>query len=84
MMEDSEDDWETDSGEEVEAEDATTCLFSSHTFPSVAAALDHDAAHCGFDLREYVKQVLRELVMMRAFCNYLAVQYSRFTEIGTD
>jgi hypothetical protein len=57
MMEDSDDDWETDAGEEVEDEDATTCLFSSDTYPSVAAALDHDAAHFGFDLREYVKQV---------------------------
>ena len=57
MMEDSDDDWETDIGEEAEEEDATTCLFSGETFPSVAAALDHDAAHFGFDLREYIKQV---------------------------
>ena len=64
-MEDSEDDWETDSGEEVEAEEATTCLFSSKTFPSVAAALDHDAAHAGFDLREYVRQVMRGTMISR-------------------
>ena len=57
-MEGSDDEgWETDSGEDIEAEDATKCLFTDDYFPSVAAALEHDAHHSGFDLRAYVKQV---------------------------
>ena len=50
-------DWETDSGEDIEAEDATKCLFTDDHFPSVAAALAHDAQHSGFDLIAFVKQV---------------------------
>ena len=53
---DTDDDWETDSGDEIEEEQATKCLFSEDVLPSVTAALEHDATHFGFDFAQYVKQ----------------------------
>ncbi|CAL8467117.1 g6653 [Coccomyxa elongata] len=53
---DTDDDWETDSGDEVEEEQATKCLFSEDVLPSATAALEHDATHFGFDFAQYVKQ----------------------------
>lgn len=53
---DSEGDWDTDSGDEIEEEQATKCLFSDDVLPSVTAALEHDATYFGFDLCKYVKQ----------------------------
>ncbi len=53
---DSEGDWETDSGDEIEEEQAAKCLFSDDLLPSVTAALEHDATHFGFDFHRYVKE----------------------------
>lgn len=53
---DTDDDWETDSGDEVEEDQATKCLFSEDVLPSVTAALEHDATHFGFDFAQYVEQ----------------------------
>ncbi len=55
---DEDDDWETDSGDEVEEEEAAKCLFSDDVLPSVSAALERDAVHHGFDLNRYVKEVM--------------------------
>ncbi len=55
--EDSEGSWETDADDDVDTGEKTQCLFSGSTFPSSAAALEHDKTHFGFDLAQYISQV---------------------------
>ncbi len=63
---DTDDDWETDSGDEIEEEAATKCLFSDDVLPSVTAALEHDTTHFGFDFAQYVKQASFLVVICHA------------------
>ena len=56
-MSDSDDSWESDTGEDVEVGERTKCLFSDKVMPSSAAALEHDRTHFGFDFEKYTAQV---------------------------
>ena len=56
-MSDSDDSWESDTGEDVEGGERTKCLFSDDMMPSSAAALEHDRTHFGFDIEKYTAQV---------------------------
>lgn len=62
MMGDSEEeeDWQTDSGDDVIEDEAAKCLFSNDVLPSVPAALERDAVHFGFNLDHYVKEVSKQ------------------------
>ena len=56
-MSDSDESWESDTGEDVEYGEKTKCLFSDDMMPSSAAALEHDRTHFGFDIERYIAQV---------------------------
>lgn len=50
--------WDEWAGEGSDAgDDAAVSLFEDKLLPSVAAALDYDAATHGFDLRAFIRQV---------------------------
>lgn len=52
------DDWNGGGGD-VGDEDLATSLFSPTVLPSPEAAMDHDAAQHGFDIRKYAIQVTK-------------------------
>ena len=56
---------EWDEWEEDEEEQQAQSLFSDALLPTPEAALEHDATHHGFDLREYRQQV-REMACCAA------------------
>jgi hypothetical protein len=52
LQEQQEEDWD-DWEEDEEEDDRTKSLFSDAVLPSPAAALEHDAKHSSFDIRQY-------------------------------
>ena len=56
-MSDSDDSWESDTGEDVEGGERTKCLFSDDMMPSSASAVEHDRTHFGFNIENYTAQV---------------------------